>query len=102
MKNNKGFTLIELLVTIGLIGLIGSVVAINMVGLSQKQEQKEKERIKNIVEAAAEVCFSKEGKDSIECTSVSKLVENNYLKGSVVKGYEDCRINNSNIEMNCD
>ena len=85
MKNNKGFTLIELLVTIGLIGLIGSVVAINMVGLSQKQEKKEIDRIENIVEAALEVCVSKEGTSN--CNNIDNLKNNHYLKSSVVNGY---------------
>ncbi len=101
MKNKKGFTLVELLVTIGLIGLIGSVVAINMVSLSQKQEKKEKDRIRNIVEAAAEVCFSKESNEDI-CKSITELVNNNYLKSSVVKGYEKCKIASPSIEMTCD
>ena len=85
MKNKKGFTLVELLVTIGLIGLIGSVVAINMVGLSQKQEQKEIDRIRNIVEAAAEVCASQ--RNANDCNTTSKLIDYHYLKQSILNGY---------------
>ena len=99
MKNKKGFTLVELLVTIGLIGLIGSVVAINMVGLSQKQEKKEIDRIENIVEAALEVCVSKEGTGN--CNTTDKLKNMHYLKSSVVKGYT-CDITNiSNYDVKC-
>ena len=36
MNKKRGFTLVELIVTIALLGLIGSIIAVNMVGLYKK------------------------------------------------------------------
>ena len=51
--NRKGFTLMELIVTIALIGFVGIVLSINMVKVINNQDEKNKERVKLLVEETA-------------------------------------------------
>ena len=37
----KGFTLIELIITIALLGLIGTIIATNMTGILDSEQEKE-------------------------------------------------------------
>ncbi len=87
MKKKKGFTLVELIVTIALLALIGSVIAINMVGLNKKQEDKEQTRIESLIKAAAESYVTVEHIQT-DCLNVQKLLEKSYLKENAVKDYE--------------
>ena len=83
----KGFTLIEIIITIALLGLIGSVIAINMVGLTKKQQEKENKRLASIIETAASGYIKDENIDVSKgnCVDVETLVEKNWLKESDVK-----------------
>lgn len=49
----KGFTLVELIVTIGIMALIGVVISTNMLGLFDKQADKDYEEFVNRMEEAA-------------------------------------------------
>lgn len=53
IKKKKGFTLVELIVTIGLMALIGVVIAMNMSGLFSKQNDEEYENFKKRIEDSA-------------------------------------------------
>ena len=86
MKKNKGFTLVELIVTIALLGILGTVIAINMVGLNKNQEEKENTRMSSIVQAAAEAYIEKK---NVNCVSVATLIEEGYLKADDVKKYSE-------------
>ena len=88
MKKNKGFTLVELVVTIALLGMIGTVVAVNMVGLNKNQEEKEYARMSSIIESAAEVYAEKEASSKTEI-SVQTLIDAGYLKEKDFNNYKD-------------
>ncbi len=51
--NNKGFTLVELIVTIGIMALVGVVIAANMTGMFAKEEDNSVEAFKKQLEDAA-------------------------------------------------
>ena len=87
MEKNKGFTLVELIVTIALLGLIGSIIAVNMVGLYKKQDKSENTRIESIIKSAAETYLEVEQKSG--CVSVEELIKQNYLKENEIKDYKD-------------
>lgn len=53
MKSNKGFTLVEIIVTIGIMALIGIVIANNMTGLLSEQNDEEYESFKKELENSA-------------------------------------------------
>lgn len=53
MKNNKGFTMLELIATIGIMALIGIVIANNMTGILSKQNDQEYEEFKKELEDSA-------------------------------------------------
>ena len=87
MNKKKGFTLVELIVTIALLGLIGSIIAVNMVGLYKKQDQSETTRIESIIKSATEIYLEVEQKSG--CVSVEELIKQNYLKENEIKDYKD-------------
>ena len=87
MEKNKGFTLVELIVTIALLGLIGSIIAVNMVSLYKKQDKSETTRIESIIKSAAETYLEVEQKSG--CVSVEELIKQNYLKENEIKDYKD-------------
>lgn len=51
--DSKGFTLIELIVTIGLLAIIGTMIATNMVGLQSKQMAQNYETYKSSIADSA-------------------------------------------------
>lgn len=53
--NSKGFTLVELVVAIGLLALLGTIIASNMVGMQSRQLAANYEAYKEQLENAA--CF---------------------------------------------
>ena len=53
MRNNKGFKLIEIIVTIGIMALIGIVIATNMTGLLSEQNDEDYENFKRTLENSA-------------------------------------------------
>lgn len=88
MKNNKGFTLIELIATIGIMILIGIVIANNMTGILSKQHDEEYNRfIKELEDGACmyvETVFNNEERNNCKnygCTiSVDSLIERGYIE----------------------
>ena len=97
MNKKKGFTLVELIVTIALLGLIGSIIAVNMVGLYKKQDQSETARIESIIKSAAETYLEVEQKSG--CVSVEELIKQNYLKEKEIKDYKDKYVEIVNGEL---
>lgn len=97
MNKKKGFTLVELIVTIALLGLIGSIIAVNMVGLYKKQDQSETTRIESIIKSAAETYLEVEQKSG--CVSVEELIKQNYLKEKEIKDYKDKYVEIVNGEL---
>ncbi len=83
MKKKKGFTLVEIIVTIALLGLIGSIIAVNVVGLSKKQEDKEIERVRSTLQAAAEGYAENKGIEE-GCVKDTVLIEGGWLKGNTL------------------
>ncbi len=88
MNKKKGFTLIEIIVTIALLGIIGTVIAINVVGLSKKQDTHEVDRLKSSIEAAAEAYEHVEDIGT-GCLKITTLIEAGYLKENNVAEYKD-------------
>ncbi len=82
-KKKKGFTLVEIIVTIALLGLIGSIIAVNVVGLSKKQEDKEIERVRSTLQAAAEGYAENKGIEE-GCVKDTVLIEGGWLKGNTL------------------
>lgn len=79
----KGFTLVELLVTIALLGILGSIIAINMTSIYKKSQAQEKTRIESIIKSSCEAYLKIESKESIDgCLTTNKLIEADYLKKS--------------------
>ena len=97
MNKKRGFTLVELIVTIALLGLIGSIIAVNMVGLYKKQDQSETARIESIIKSAAETYLEVEQKSG--CVSVEELIKQNYLKENEIKDYKDKYVEIVNGEL---
>lgn len=85
-RDKKGFTLIEIIVTIALLAIIGTIITVNLVGLNNKQKEKEKARTESIIAAAAESYIGVEGLkiDNNACITTQFLIDNNYLKKSSV------------------
>ena len=90
----RGFTLIEIIITIALLGLIGSVIAVNMVGLTKKQQEKEEKRLASIIETATSGYIEDENIEVSKgnCVDVETLVEKNWLKESDVKSKLDYHV----------
>lgn len=85
-KKKNGFTLIELITTIALLAIIGTVIAVNIVGVTRKQQEKEKARIESIIKSAAEAYFDLNSfKDG--CIKIEVLKDNQLLKENDVKDY---------------
>lgn len=86
MKNKKGFTLIELIVTIALLGIIGTVVAVNMIGVKKQQDKKEENRVNAIIRACAET-YIKTNDYNNKCVPIKDLIDDGCLKESYVNKY---------------
>ncbi len=93
MQEKKGFTLVELIVTIALLAVVTTIIVVNMVGLKNKEDEKEKTRIESTIKTAAEAYIEVEGLEQSDntCVNVRQLVQGNYLKEDYVKDY----LNNS-------
>lgn len=88
MKHNKkGFTLVELIITIGLMALIGIVIATNMSGLFSKQNDEEYEAFKKKMEDSACMyveLYNKEACKVAGCTiSVEQLIKVGYIEDTL-------------------
>lgn len=82
MKNRNGFTLIELIATIGIMLLIGIVIANNMTGLlSKNQDEEYNEYVKQIEESACTYVELKkpECKYSGCNVTLKELIESGYI-----------------------
>lgn len=85
MKNQRGFTLIELILTIGVMAMIGIVIATNMTGLFSKNEEENYDKfIKSIEDSACiyvEVAMDKNAcKSSGACSiTIGQLIERGYV-----------------------
>lgn len=72
-KNQRGFTLLELLVVIGIIGLLASIIVVNLTGARRRaRDTKRVADIRNL-QTASEDYFGKNGKYP---TAISDLVTN--------------------------
>lgn len=88
MKNRKkGFTLVELIVTIALLAIIGTIIAVNIVGLTRQQQAKEKIRIESALKAAVEA-YVKVNNLTNGCIKIDDLINENYIKESEVSDYK--------------
>ena len=52
-RNSKGFTLVELLVTVVLLGVVATIVVVNMTGISKQGQDREYEAFRQAVISAA-------------------------------------------------
>jgi len=59
LKESKGFTLIELLVVIAIIGLLSSVVLVNMSGTKGKARDAQRKQALNQIQLAVELYYNK-------------------------------------------
>lgn len=78
MEKN-GFTLVELIITIGLLALLGVLIATNMVSMQGKQLEKNYENYQKQVASAA--CVAMEAKDEI----VNEIFYKEYNSGSFIE-----------------
>ncbi len=105
MKKKNGFTLVEIIITIALLGIIGTVIAVNMVGLYKKQDDKEDKRTRSIIKAAAQAYMENENKTG-ECVDVQTLIDENYLKDIDEEKYKDYKVGLDGqdfpIDKNCE
>lgn len=78
-KNNKGFTLIELLAVIVVLAIIMVIATINV----NKQIKKSRENANvismNAIKRAAKTCMLENNDDKNSCSSVTGLIEDDYL-----------------------
>jgi len=80
--NSKGFTLVELVVAVGLLALLGTIIASNMVGLQSRQLAANYEAYKEELEHAA--CFFLDSKYLSYGDAVYKIDD------SFVSNKEEC------------
>lgn len=86
-QNKKGFTLVELIITIGLMALIGIVIATNMAGLFSKQNEEEYESFKKKLQDSACMYVELYNKNSCRtygCTiTIDQLIEKGYIEDNL-------------------
>ncbi len=87
--NKNGFTLVELIITIGLLSLLGVLIANNMVNIQGKQLQKNYENYKKEIAAAA--CLAIESEDVKDLTKELFFKKDDFL--SIVHSKNECIIN---------
>ena len=68
----KGFTLIELIITIALLGLIGTIIATNMTGILDSEQEKEYKKFQKTLTEAACVYVDSNAYLKINGTECSK------------------------------
>lgn len=120
MKNQKGFTLVELLVTIGLMIVIGVIIAGNLSSLFSRQEDESIEEFENTLAEAACVYIDlsepsiKEQKKTCKNDGICKvrsrpLIDNGLLEEDFINpitkkkitGQEEIEIRYENGEKIC-
>ncbi len=86
-QSKKGFTLVELIITIGLMALIGIIIATNMAGLFSKQNDEEYEAFKKKIEDSACIyveLYNKENCRATGCTiSIEQLIQKGYIEDTL-------------------
>ncbi len=98
--NKKGFTLIEMIVVIGLLGMIGTIMAVGMSAVIKNNNKKSCEKMIGRIEAASLAC---EADSNCNAKTVQKLKEYGLLADDKLinpsnnKSMANCQVTNGKI-----
>ena len=94
-KNSKGFTLVELIATIIILGIIASIIIINVTSISKKSTDNEYQAFRENVLSSAQAYSAKESDvfsslfvdRSFVYFTVGDLIDNGYLRDDLINPY---------------